>query len=275
MSKDCEILRAALPAVYGLDEHCCTVGVGITCSSDSSHVIMLSLTGLKLGGSLPSQISQLTALTSLNLSHNAFTGQVPESWATLDKLISIDLSNNLLSGNVPSWSANVSNQNLERNCFDGQANPNPDCALLNSESILPILSQTTTTPSLTTSALLPSSAADTSSNVSNLAVPITVGLCVAVVILGVIIAILIICRRSKRNKEEIQRRSAFQAADRRFQDAEFSVSAPPVKPSPETSLSESGLNSPVEYGLPLFQTQDRTAEEDRRRNEWLQKRMII
>ncbi|KAI8830408.1 hypothetical protein BJ741DRAFT_620025 [Chytriomyces cf. hyalinus JEL632] len=277
MSKDCEILRAALPAVYGLDERCCADGVGISCSSDSSRVTKLSLTGLKLGGSLPSQISQLTGLTSLNLSHNAFTGLVPESWAALDKLVSIDLSNNLLSGNVPSWSASVSKQNLERNCFNDRANPNPDCALLNSASILPTLSQTTAAPpTLTTSALQSSSAADTpSSTISNLAVPITVGLCVSVVVLGAIIAVLIICRRSKRNKEEIQRRSAFQAADRHFQDAEFSVSAHPVKPSPENSLSESGMNSPVEYGLPLFQTEDRTAEEDRRRNEWLQKRMIV
>ncbi|KAJ3390157.1 hypothetical protein HDU80_011348 [Chytriomyces hyalinus] len=276
MSKDCEILRVALPAVYGLDERCCTDGVGISCSSDSSRVTKLSLTGLKLGGSLPSQISQLTDLTSLNLSHNAFTGLVPESWAALGKLVSIDISNNLLSGNVPTWSANVSNQNLEGNCFNNQANPNPDCALLDSASILPTLSQTTVPPSLTTTALQSTSAADTpSSNISNLAVPVTIGLCVFVVVLGAIIAVLIICRRSKRNKEEIQRRSAFQAANRQFQDAEFSVNAHPVKPSPENSLSESGMNSPVEYGLPLFQTEERTAEEDRRRNEWLQKRMIV
>ncbi len=56
----------------------------------------------ELGGAIPAEIGNLTALTDLRISQNAFTGSIPVSFGNLKALIRLTISNcSLLSGNLP------------------------------------------------------------------------------------------------------------------------------------------------------------------------------
>ncbi|KAK2388129.1 TBP-associated factor 4B [Trifolium repens] len=56
---------------------------GINCSKVDERVQSLTLSGLSLSGKLPSNISNLTYLNSLDLSNNSFDGQIPFQFSQL------------------------------------------------------------------------------------------------------------------------------------------------------------------------------------------------
>lgn len=64
-------------------------------------VISIDLSGNKLRGDFPQDITELAGLIALNLSRNHISGQIPENVSNLIKLSSLDLSNNRLSGPIP------------------------------------------------------------------------------------------------------------------------------------------------------------------------------
>ncbi|KAI4338029.1 hypothetical protein L6164_016383 [Bauhinia variegata] len=72
-----------------------------TRNNSRGRVKSLSLPGLSLSGKLPSQLSQLTYLHSLDLSYNKFEGQVSLQFAHLSRLRLIQLAANNLSGKLP------------------------------------------------------------------------------------------------------------------------------------------------------------------------------
>lgn len=74
---------------------------GVTCSKVGSRVQSLTLKGLGLSGNLPSHLSNLTYLHSLDLSNNKFHGQIPLQFGHLSLLNVIQLAFNNLSGTLP------------------------------------------------------------------------------------------------------------------------------------------------------------------------------
>ena len=67
-----------------------------------------------LTGPLPSELSNLTEITSINLDNNKLTGNLPDSWSTLVKLQDLRLGVNQFIGNIPSnWSSLVQLQVLD------------------------------------------------------------------------------------------------------------------------------------------------------------------
>ena len=56
----------------------------------------------KRGGTIPTEIGLLTALTFINFNGGNLTGTIPESMNNLKSLTSLTLSNNALAGTVPS-----------------------------------------------------------------------------------------------------------------------------------------------------------------------------
>ena len=80
---------------------------GITLENDKVIAINLSFNNLK--GSLPSEISQLTALKELNLSFNKLNGQLPKSITSLENLEVLKLFSNGFSGAIPKDIGNLKN----------------------------------------------------------------------------------------------------------------------------------------------------------------------
>nr|ADB97921.2 symbiosis receptor kinase SymRK [Arachis hypogaea] len=76
---------------------------GITCdhSSGPSVITDLDLSSSDLKGPIPSSVTEMTNLRTLNLSHNSFTGEIPSSFPLSSLLISIDVSYNDLEGSLP------------------------------------------------------------------------------------------------------------------------------------------------------------------------------
>lgn len=60
------------------------------------------LSSNNLVGEIPSEITELVGLVSLNLSRNEFSGQIPPEIGNLKSLDALDLSNNHFSGGIPS-----------------------------------------------------------------------------------------------------------------------------------------------------------------------------
>ncbi|KAH7440795.1 hypothetical protein KP509_03G010900 [Ceratopteris richardii] len=73
----------------------------VTCSVQTSLVTNLGLPNLRLSGTLPPEIGNLTNLQSLMLENNNISGQLPFEIGKLSKLVSLDLSNNHISGPLP------------------------------------------------------------------------------------------------------------------------------------------------------------------------------
>jgi hypothetical protein len=65
---------------------------GVTCAA--GHVIGLNLPRNQLSGTLPFSLTQLTALTRLQLAGNALIGRVPPGLCTLNNLADVDLAYN-------------------------------------------------------------------------------------------------------------------------------------------------------------------------------------
>ena len=82
--------------------------VGVVCNGNGA-VVAIQLRGFLLDGSLPSDPSVWSALSSLSVldfADNALTGSIPASMAALSSAAIIDLSNNRLSGTIaPSFSS--------------------------------------------------------------------------------------------------------------------------------------------------------------------------
>ena len=82
--------------------------LGVTCAvvGGASRVtklfMILGLGSSGLGGSLPTSIGGLDALTYLELGFNALTGSIPSSLGGLTRLTYLDLFGNSLSGSIPS-----------------------------------------------------------------------------------------------------------------------------------------------------------------------------
>ena len=67
-----------------------------------------SYTG-RLTGSLPRELSELDALTRIDLYNNSLTGEIPEELGSLSNLGFLDLQRNLLTGEIPEELGNLSN----------------------------------------------------------------------------------------------------------------------------------------------------------------------
>ena len=76
---------------------------------ENGRVVGLNLAtcpSVGLTGTLPAEISNLTAIKSIYLSNNQLSGSLPASWSALENLQQLDISNNKFSGSLPeSWSA--------------------------------------------------------------------------------------------------------------------------------------------------------------------------
>ncbi|XP_016457035.2 uncharacterized protein LOC107780923 [Nicotiana tabacum] len=106
--------------------------IGVSCSTRHQRVVALNLKSLRLGGSIPKEIGNLSFLSFLEIGNNTFideipnevgflkklkylslqmnnlTGQIPQSLGFLPRLELLDLSENDLFGNVPLSIFNVS-----------------------------------------------------------------------------------------------------------------------------------------------------------------------
>ncbi|XP_045812082.1 LRR receptor-like serine/threonine-protein kinase EFR [Trifolium pratense] len=85
---------------WGQDSSHCS-WYGVNCSKVDERVQSLNLSGLRLSGKLPSDLSNLTYLHTLDLSNNSFDGQIPFQFSHLSLLSVIQLPYNNLSGTLP------------------------------------------------------------------------------------------------------------------------------------------------------------------------------
>jgi Leucine-rich repeat (LRR) protein len=76
-------------------------------ATDCGHVITLNLAGKNAGGNVPTQIGNLTFLSSLDLSNNPSITSVPTEMGNLTNLQYLDLSNISLGTSLPSWITNL------------------------------------------------------------------------------------------------------------------------------------------------------------------------
>ncbi|CAL5183616.1 unnamed protein product [Lathyrus oleraceus] len=80
----------------------------------------LNLSSNKLAGEIPSSISDLISLKNLSLASNSFSGSIPDSFSALPDLVHLDLSSNQLNGSIPKFISemksikylNLANNNL-------------------------------------------------------------------------------------------------------------------------------------------------------------------
>ncbi|KAI9311015.1 hypothetical protein DFJ73DRAFT_488575 [Zopfochytrium polystomum] len=85
---DCDTVKAAFPTVP-FPSNCCEYDANnhvdfIDCRG--GRVVSLSVADLNLGGAVPPQVFELTALEVLNLNKNSFTGSFPSEVANLPNL---------------------------------------------------------------------------------------------------------------------------------------------------------------------------------------------
>ena len=74
---------------------------GLTCTTDSTRIIQITLDPAGYSGTLTPLISQLTQLTTLDLSDNNFFGSIPSSISSLSNLQTLTLRSNFFSGPIP------------------------------------------------------------------------------------------------------------------------------------------------------------------------------
>ncbi|KAJ9175018.1 hypothetical protein P3X46_013605 [Hevea brasiliensis] len=88
-----------------------------------SLLTCIDLSGNRLHGKLPQEITRLAGLVVLNLSGNNLNSQINENISKLHQLSSLDLSRNMLSGPIPSSMSSLSflgYLNLSNNNFSGR-----------------------------------------------------------------------------------------------------------------------------------------------------------
>ncbi|XP_028776956.1 receptor-like protein EIX2 [Neltuma alba] len=86
-------------------------------------VTSIDLSGNKLCGEIPSEITSLKGLHFLNLSNNLLSGKIPQNIGNMEWLESMDLSENQLYGEIPSSMSNLnflSKLNLSSNNLTGK-----------------------------------------------------------------------------------------------------------------------------------------------------------
>ncbi|XP_022734003.1 receptor protein kinase TMK1-like [Durio zibethinus] len=83
----------------------CNNWLGIACAQGNIISVLLAKKGLT--GTISSNFSKLTSLTTLDLSGNNLTGSIPTELTTLPMLTRLDVSNNRLYGKIPSFRQNV------------------------------------------------------------------------------------------------------------------------------------------------------------------------
>ena len=69
----------------------------------------LLLVNLGLSGEIPTEIGNLTNLTSLNLRYNQLSGEIPVEIGNLMNLTNLNIGNNQLNGEIPPWIGNLTN----------------------------------------------------------------------------------------------------------------------------------------------------------------------
>ena len=74
---------------------------GIRLGGASRRVTRLALPGKGLGGTVPSQLGELSMLTDLNLRTNGLSGQIPVELGDLSNLVRLNLHTNQLTGPIP------------------------------------------------------------------------------------------------------------------------------------------------------------------------------
>ncbi|KAK9664138.1 hypothetical protein RND81_14G021500 [Saponaria officinalis] len=83
---------------------------------------IIDLSSNNLVGTIPEELTNISALFALNLSFNHLTGHIPENIGNFKTVESLDLSNNHLSGTIPQSLASISwisNLNLSNNNLHG------------------------------------------------------------------------------------------------------------------------------------------------------------
>ncbi|XP_021856913.1 protein STRUBBELIG-RECEPTOR FAMILY 3 isoform X2 [Spinacia oleracea] len=99
------------------------IGGSVPSSLPASLVTFL-ISDNNLTGSIPSTISTLPALTTLDLAHNGFSGELPPSMESLSSLVSLHLQDNQLSGTLDVLQdLPLQDLNIANNQFSG---PIPD-----------------------------------------------------------------------------------------------------------------------------------------------------
>lgn len=74
---------------------------GVTIGGTPKRVTRLSLSQSRLSGTIPVELSELTALVSLNLNGNRLTGKIPAELGQLSNLAALHLQDNRLEGRIP------------------------------------------------------------------------------------------------------------------------------------------------------------------------------
>jgi len=74
---------------------------GLTCTADSKTINQITLDPAGYSGTLTPLISQLTQLTTLDLSDNNFFGSIPSSISSLSNLQTLTLRSNFFSASIP------------------------------------------------------------------------------------------------------------------------------------------------------------------------------
>ena len=85
------------------DTPVCTTWVGINCSLNGAHVVVVRLPGVGLYGPIPAKtLGKLDALMILSLRSNLLSGTLPSDILSLPSLRYVYLQNNNFSGSIPS-----------------------------------------------------------------------------------------------------------------------------------------------------------------------------
>lgn len=103
---------------------------GVTCFTDGckkkAYVSAISLAGLSLAGSLPSEIGHFSKLTSFDMKGNRLTKKIPSSIGMLSSITSLSLAGNAITGTVPDVLTKMTSLvslDLSSNRFNGDPFP--------------------------------------------------------------------------------------------------------------------------------------------------------
>ncbi|XP_068316494.1 probable LRR receptor-like serine/threonine-protein kinase At3g47570 [Pyrus communis] len=95
---------------------------GVTCGHRHKRITMLTLSSLKLGGSISPHVGNLSFLRVFNLMNNSFSHEIPPEIGSLRRLQLLGLQNNSLSGEIPanlSGCSELNSINIGRNLLEG------------------------------------------------------------------------------------------------------------------------------------------------------------